>query len=189
MLDPPFATWLEDLSNNPDYDATVDISDRKEQEAYGVESVLRYLACALTPNDVLQKMGDVGEFLTRRMRDFIADPEFNRNTEQARFEFVFGEINKALGPDAFKRYSENYDKFSGKFSISSFETIASGMARNEAAWRGLDPAERPGRLRAAAIAVWRDEVFSMRSGGGKPANRRIPYMVEVGERIFAQYAL
>ena len=44
MLDPTFATWLEELSKNPSYDATVDISDRKEQEAYGIESVLRYLA-------------------------------------------------------------------------------------------------------------------------------------------------
>lgn len=188
MLDPTFATWLEDLSRNPAYDMTVDISDRKEQEAYGVESVLRYLACARTPIATLQKMGDVGEFLTGRMRDFIGDPDFNRDVEQARFDFVFSEINGALGSEAFKRYNQSQDKFAGKFSISSFETIASGLARNEQAWRALAPNERPERLRSAAIAVWNDEVFSVRSGGGKPANRRIPFMVEVGERIFAKFA-
>jgi hypothetical protein len=189
MLDPTFAAWLEELSKNPSYDATVDISDRKEHEAYGIESVLRYLACSLTPNNVLQKMGDVGEFLTHRMRDFISDPAFDRAAERARFEFVFSEIDNALGPEAFKRYNEFQDRFTGKFSISSFETIASGLARNEAAWRALDPTDRADRLRAAAIAVWRDAVFSARSGGGKPANRRIPYMVEVGERIFAEFAV
>lgn len=123
------------------------------------------------------------------MRDFISDSAFDREAERARFEFVFSEINNALGPEAFKRYNESQDRFTGKFSISSFETIASGLARNEAAWRALDPIDRADRLRAAAIAVWRDAVFSARSGGGKPANRRIPYMVEVGERIFAEFAV
>jgi Protein of unknown function DUF262 len=84
MIDPTFANWLETLSKHPAYDTTVDISDRKEQEAYDVESVLRYLACARTPIEDLQKMGDVGEFLTRRMRDFIADPDFDRDVEQTR---------------------------------------------------------------------------------------------------------
>jgi hypothetical protein len=111
----------------------VDISDRKEQEAYDVESVLRYLACARTPIEDLQKMGDVGEFLTRRMRDFIADPDFDRDVEQTRFGFVFVEIDRALGSEAFKRYNPSQDRFAGKFSISSFEAIASGIARNEQA--------------------------------------------------------
>lgn len=188
MLDRTFATWLEDLSKVPAYDVTVDISDRKEQEAYDVESVLRYLACARTPIEDLQRMGDVGEFLTNRMRDFMADSDFDRDAERARFEFVFAEIDHALGSEAFKRYNPSQDRFAGKFSISSFEAIASGLARNEHAWRALAPDQRPGRLRSAAIAVWNDEVFSIRSGGGKPANRRIPFMVEVGERIFAEFA-
>lgn len=188
MLDQTFATWLEDLSKNPAYDTTVDISDRKEQEAYDVESILCYLACARTPIEDLQKMGDVGEFLTRRMRDFIADPNFDRDAEQARFEFVFAEIDRALGSEAFKRYNPTRDRFAGKFSIPSFEAIASGLARTEQAWRALASEERPDRVRRAAIAVWSDEVFGVRSGGGKPANRRIPFMVEVGERILSEFA-
>lgn len=188
MLDATFATWLGDLAKFEAYDNTVDISDRKEQEAYGVESVLRYLACVKTPMPELLKMGDVGEFLTTRMRAFIVDQKFDRDAERKRFEFVFSEIDRALGGEAFKRYNPSQDRFSGKFSISAFEAMASGMARNESAWRSLHLDDRPGRLRQAAIALWDDDVFVRRSGGGRPAYLRIPYMVEAGERIFREFA-
>ncbi len=130
MLDPTFATWLEDLAQNPDYDLTVDISDRKEQEAYGTESALRYLACATTETQELFRMGDVGEFLTGRMRDFISAPSFDREAESERFSFVFGQLAAALKDSAFKRYNPATGGFSGRFSISAFEAIASGFARN-----------------------------------------------------------
>jgi hypothetical protein len=185
MLDPDFARWLEALANNQDYEATVDISDRREQEAYDVESVLRYLAIVNTPGDGLVGMGDVGDFLTRRMRDFISDPSFNRDAQRQRFEFVFDVLNTALGSGAFKRYDAERDDFRGKFSISAFEAIASGVAMNEDAWRTVAPAERSPLLRQRARAVWEDSVFEERSGGGKAAERRIPYMAEVGKRIFS----
>lgn len=188
MLDTSFATWIDDLAKFEAYDVVVDISDRKEQESYGVESVLRYLACARTPMTELYKMGDVGEFLTRRMRDFVADSSFDRAAERKSFEFVFAEIAKALGSSAFKRYNATTDKFTGGFSISAFEAIASGLALNEPAWRALSPNDRPGRLVAATKEVWEDEVFMRRSGGGKSASLRIPYMVEVGARVLAKHA-
>lgn len=80
------------------------------------------------------------------------------------------------------------DKFTGGFSISAFEPIASGVARNEKAWRALSADERPDRLVAATKELWGDDVFMRRSGGGKSASLRIPYMVEVGARILAKHA-
>lgn len=184
MLDPSFLQWLESLARRSSFDKTVDISERKEQEAYGLESALRYLACALTPMDDLLRMGDVGEFLTNRMRQYIADPKFDRKAEEERFNFVFDEIEKALGGEAFKRYYEDRDAFLGKFSISAFETITAGIARNVDAWKEASPEDRAGQIRSIAASIWSDDAFMNKSGGGKPANRRIPYMVEVGERLF-----
>ncbi len=51
------------------------------------------------------------------------------------------------------------------------------------AWRAVKPEERADKLRERVIRVWDDPVFRQRAGGGKPANRRIPYMVEVGIRV------
>jgi len=184
MLDPSFAHWLEDVAGFEPYDKVMDISERKEQESYGVESVLRYLACAHTEMAVLLKMGDFGEFLTNRMRQFIADPKFDREAERTRFEFVFSSLASSLESAAFKRYDPAKDRFSGRFSISAFEAITSGLARNQDFWLSLDPDVRSEQIRERAKQVWADQVFNERSGGGRPANRRIPFMVEVGIRIF-----
>jgi hypothetical protein len=186
MLDAKFARWLDALSEYPSYVATVDISERREQEAYDVESVLRYLCIVNTPVDVLMRMGDVGEFLTSRMRDFIEDPAFDREVQQQRFHFVFDVLASALGAKAFKRYDRAADDFKGRFSISAFEAIASGVALNAPYWESMDEHERLIQLRECAAAVWEDDTFDERAGGGKAANRRIPFMAQVGARIFAR---
>jgi Protein of unknown function DUF262 len=184
MLDPEFARWMDDLASTPAYESVMSISDRKAEEAYGTESVLRYLACAIVPMAELEKMGDFGEFLTNRMRIFIGDPDFNREYERDRFNFIFSELNESLGESAFKRYYTAGDRFAGAFSVSAFEAVTSGIARHYSAWLNVPKQERQEEFRTRVKSVWSDEVFSTRSGGGKRSNYRIPYMVQVGERIF-----
>ncbi len=184
MLDADFYRWLNELASETTYNATVDITEKKEQEAYGVETVLRYLACARASMEELRKMGDFGEFLTAQMRNFIEDQSFDRAYERKRFEFTFSLIDEALGASAFKRYYPSDDRFAGAFSVSAFEAITSGIARNYDYWAGVPETERTEKVRECVKQVWQDSVFAARSGGGKSANRRIPYMVEVGEQVF-----
>ncbi|MFJ4240025.1 DUF262 domain-containing protein [Streptomyces iakyrus] len=184
MLDADFYRWLNELASDTSYNSTVDITEKKEQEAYGVETVLRYLACARASMEELRKMGDFGEFLTAQMRNFIEDQSFDRAYERKRFEFAFSLIDEALGSFAFKRYYPSDDRFAGAFSVSAFEAITSGIARNYDYWVGVPETERTEKLRECVKQVWQDTVFATRSGGGKSANRRIPYMVEVGEQVF-----
>lgn len=184
MLDPSFAHWMDDLAKSGPYQEVMSISERKEQEAYGTESVLRYLACANVPLAELERMGDFGEFLTNQMRVFIADQGFDRDFERTRFDFIFAELDAALGENSFKRYYPEDDYFAGAFSVSAFEAVTSGIARHYEDWSAVPVDVRRDQLAERVKAVWADEVFSARSGGGKRANYRIPYMVEVGERIF-----
>ncbi|MGW2610824.1 DUF262 domain-containing protein [Streptomyces mirabilis] len=184
MLDPTFSRWLEHLASREYYTNVVDITERKEQESYGTEAVLRYLACARASMRELQDMGDFGEFLTDQMRSFMADPTFVREKELERFEFVFTSLRDALAEKSFRRYYSDGDRFTGAFSVSAYEAVTSGIARNYEFWRSVEGPERSEMIRQRVKAVWQDSVFDTRSGGGKRANRRIPYMVEVGERIF-----
>ena len=185
ILDTSFSRWLEDLARASAFDETVDISDRPAQQAYDVETALRYLSIVNTPRAELVGMGDVGEFLTRRMRDFIDDSHFDRSGQRASFLFVIELLRAALGAGAFKRNDAVKDDFRGAFSVSAFEAIASGVAANIEYWQSVDPAEYEAKIRPRAIALWNDPVFQERSGGGKAAERRIPFMAEVGERLFA----
>ncbi len=185
MLDNTFARWLEDLSDDEHFANVMNISERQEDEAYDVESVLRYLAIVRTPHAQLQRMGDVGDFLTRVMRELIADEGFDRTEEAERFRSIFRILDDALGADAFRRFDPSKGRHGGRFSVSAFETIASGLARNWSFWRNISEEERSTELQRRVAAVWGDEVFVKRSGGGKAAERRIPHMVEVGERLFS----
>jgi hypothetical protein len=184
MLDPTFAHWLDDLASTNAYQDVMSISERKEQEAYGAESVLRYLACAKVPISELEKMGDFGDFLTNQMRVFISDSTFDRQSERKRFDFIFSELNMALGESSFRRYYPDDDRFVGAFSVSAFEAVTSGIARNYESWTDVQADTRREEFRKRVKAVWADEVFGARSGGGKRSNYRIPYMVTVGERLF-----
>jgi hypothetical protein len=129
-------------------------------------------------------MGDFGDFLTNQMRNFISDQDFDREFERARFNFIFDVLNDSLGDNAFRRYYPESDRFSGAFSVSAFEAITSGLARNYSSWLNIPSETRLQEVATRVRAVWADDIFKARSGGGKRANYRIPYMVEVGERLF-----
>jgi hypothetical protein len=185
MLDPLFSKWLYELAGYSPYDATMAISEKKEQESYGVESVLRYLAFVKSSEDELKSMGDVGEFLTRKMREFIEDKDFDRDAEEERFRFIFKVLDDHLGEDAFKR-PVSLTGGARRFSISAFEAVATGIALNYDYWHALDRDMLEERLHKAIRKVWADDEFQERAGGGKRANQRIPFMVKVGQRAFAE---
>ena len=185
MLDAGFSKWIDSLAADEHFTNVMNISDRQQEEAYDAESVLRYLSITKTPNEDLQRMGDVGEFLTKTMRAFIADADFDREAEEQRFRQVFSALDEALGADAFRRHDPAKDKYSGRFSVSAFEVIATGLARNWNHWSQLDSADRAERIRELVPTVWTDEIFVQRAGGGKAAERRIHFMASIGDRIFS----
>ncbi len=185
MLDPPFARWLQELANDEHFANTLDISDRLADEAYDVESVLRFLAITKTADENLVGMGDVGEFLTTRMRDFIDDEHFDVQAENEKFRGVFRLLDTALGADAFKRPGADGQRFSGRFSVSAFEAVSSGLARNWDRWRNYEAVDRDSEVISRVVQVWGDPEYQSRAGGGRAAERRIPYMVRVGARTFA----
>jgi hypothetical protein len=187
MLDNTFYRWLLTLASYPNYSSCIAISERLEQESYGVENVLRYLAGLLTPPPDLEKMGDVGDFLTRKMREFVGEDDFDRDAQAMRFQRTFDVLYVTLAEDTFRKYDDSKSRHSGAFSISAYETIAVGVAANIERWL---PAESSSQAREELTerirSVWRHPVFIARAGGGKVANRRIPYLVALGKQLFSE---
>ncbi|MFH8724467.1 DUF262 domain-containing protein [Streptomyces termitum] len=185
MLDPTFFRWLQQLADYPAFSQTVNLSDRQEEESYGVELALRYLSIVTAERSDLSGLSDVSEFLTTRMRDFIDSEDFDRDFEYARFADIFTWLNDALGESSFKRWDLIKSKHSGRFTVSAFEAVTSGIGLNYEQWKRLDAGARPALLRQRVQAVWKDEVFQRRTGAGKSADLRIPYMFEVGQKVFS----
>jgi hypothetical protein len=187
MLDATFYRWLLDLAGYEPYIQCLSISSRKEQEGYGVENVLRYLAGLATDESELERMGDVGEFLTRRMRAFVDDPHFDREEQGTRFRRTFDLLSAALAEDTFRRYDPERGRHVGAFSISAFETVAVGLGNNVEAWpdvatHGESRQELVDRIRS----VWENTTFVERAGGGKPASQRMPHLVMLGKSLFVR---
>ncbi|BDH70353.1 DUF262 domain-containing protein [Streptomyces sp. PLM4] len=185
MLDPTFFRWLQQLAKNPEFSQTVSLSERQEEEAYGVELALRYLSIVTAQRSDLSGLADVGEFLTSRMRDFIDSPGFDRDFEYERFIDIFSWLNEALGESSFKRFDLAKSKHSGRFTVSAFEAVTTGLGLNYEQWKQLDDGVRPKILRQRVQAVWKDATFQSRTGAGKSADLRIPYMFEVGQKVFS----
>lgn len=185
MLDPTLFRWLQQLARNPEFSQTVSLSERQEEEAYGVELALRYLSIVTAQRSDLSGLADVGEFLTSRMRDFIDSPDFDRDFEHERFMVIFSWLNDALGESSFKRFDLAKSKHSGRFTVSAFEAVTTGLGLNYGQWKQLEDGVRPKILRQRVQAVWKDATFQSRTGAGKSADLRIPYMFEVGQKVFS----
>ncbi|RPK78789.1 hypothetical protein EES45_17095 [Streptomyces sp. ADI97-07] len=185
MLDATFYRWLQQLAGDPAFIASTNISERQEEEAYGIEIALRYLGMVTAERSDLSGLKDVGEFLTTRMRTFISSEEYDRVFEKERFSNIFSWLNEALGDTAFKRYDHTRGAFSGRFTVSAFEAITTGIGLHYDHWNAVSSAERKSLLIERVKDVWKDSVFQSRTGAGKPASLRIPHMFEVGQRIFS----
>ncbi|SCD75081.1 Protein of unknown function DUF262 [Streptomyces sp. TverLS-915] len=185
MLDVTFYRWLQELSGHPAFIAATNISERQEEEAYGIEIALRYLGMVTAERSDLSGLKDVGEFLTTRMRSFIASKEYNRAFERDRFKNIFSWLNEALGDAAFKRYDHTRGAFSGRFTVSAFEAITTGIGLNYDSWKSIPATDRSPLIVDRVKDVWKDSVFQSRTGAGRPASLRIPHMFEVGQRIFS----
>ncbi|MGW6556155.1 DUF262 domain-containing protein [Streptomyces hydrogenans] len=185
MLDATFFRWLQQLAIQPSFSQTVNLSERQEEESYGVELALRYLSIVTAERSDLSGLSDVSEFLTSRMRNFIDSEDFDRVFEQKRFVDIFSWLNEALGESSFKRWDVTKSKYSGRFTVSAFEAVTAGLGLNYGQWKGLESGPRSALLRQRVQAVWKDEIFQKRTGAGKSADLRIPYMFEVGQRVFS----
>ncbi|MFJ8127432.1 hypothetical protein [Streptomyces hydrogenans] len=185
MLDATFFRWLQRLAIQPSFSQTVNLSERQEEESYGVELALRYLSIVTAERSDLSGLSDVSEFLTSRMRNFIDSEDFDRDFEQKRFVDIFSWLNEALGESSFKRWDVTKSKYSGRFAVSAFEAVTAGLGLNYGQWKELESGPRSALLRQRVQAVWKDEIFQKRTGAGKSADLRIPYMFEVGQRVFS----
>ena len=129
MTNRNFYCFLDNLSNNNDFNSCVVITDRKEDEQFKLELIIRLLiAVNMDLNEAL-KYDDLKELLDREIIKMITKME---DTEYAiiedRFNRTFTLLNKILGEDSFKKFSD--DKHKGAFLVSAFQGIATGIYYN-----------------------------------------------------------
>lgn len=163
-----FYVWLKEMAESEDFANTVALTDRLEEERFNYELALRFLILRRTPTDDLSKIGDIGDFLTNKMREIVPIFASIRDEETKVFKETFSTIHNLLGPQAFRKYIPKDKRFTGGFSISAFEVLAIGL--------GSTPRAKPlaqNELLDALGRIWGDHRFRLNTGSGVRASTRI----------------
>lgn len=180
MINKDFYSWLGGLSKNPNFQGTIPITEKAIDEQYDIEIALRFLVYKNINSADFTK--DVGKLLTDKVIEFASNEQFDFENEKIIFDKVFLLLNKAFGDDVFRKWDEAKNKFTGPFSISAFETIALGLAKKIELYD--DTPEIIEKLRKIIKGVSQNPIFIEKSGSGKRAPTRVPYLLPLGEKLF-----
>lgn len=179
MLDRSFYQWMHDLSSDECFKRTIALSERPLLEAYDIELVLRFLILFNIQDDELRSVGDVGIFLTDKMREMATNRTLDRNAVEPIFRKTFRIIDEQLGDNAFKRFNLEKGRYMGAFQISQFEVVACGIGYN------LGIGHEPQGLDAKVQGLWANQTYTDWTGSGITAARRLPRLIPLGREVFA----
>jgi hypothetical protein len=169
MRDGTMFTWLESLRSNPNFDTVLSISDRLYDESYDMELVCRFIVLNNSTEEQFRSIDSIDDYISKRIYEITTDSNFDREGSRKNFEGTFRAIADALEDDAFRRYDSKKVRFLGGFSVSAFESITVGVARNLDYWSN----ESSHILRERVEELWNLQEFKAGSAGGVRASTRI----------------
>ena len=179
MVNRNLYAWLRDLANYEPFKICVALSERPVDEAYDIELVLRFILLSRIDLADLKEVGDVGVFLTERMRQVATDQSFRKTRHEKTFKKTFDCLERTVGDDAFKRFNSKKKRHEGGFLLSQFEVVALGLGYN------IDNTVEDRRIPNLIQSIWTDKEYTDWAGSGITATRRLPRLVPLGRNLFA----
>ena len=120
--------FIVKLSKNEDFKACTAISDRKSDEQYRLELIVKLLVDLHIDWEKSGAYKDMSQLLDKEILKISEDRQMNFDDIEALFNKTFLLLNHSTSGDSFKKYNGNH--FSGAFLTSSFEAIAYGVYAN-----------------------------------------------------------
>lgn len=169
-----FYGWLIERSNEPDFKITTDQTETALEAQAGVELALRFFAFRSVP----YKSGlDVHEYLNQALMKLATARDFDMAAEADVFGRTFAFLNSALGSRAFKRW--NGQQFVGKFLMSLFEILATGVSENVDVLQSMQLEARNNFITSVARGLWSNPVFNASSGAGVRGTTRLSRLLPI----------
>jgi Protein of unknown function DUF262 len=177
-INPAYYDWLIACSNDEAFKTTTAQTESAIEAQAGVELALRFFSFRFVP---YQAGLDVHEYLDRALISMATSQDYDMAGEKEAFEKTFWMLNSALGSSAFKRW--NGTAFTGKFLMSVFEVLATGVSRNIVALSAMLDTERNEFILRVAKDLWCNPVFSSNSGAGVRGTTRLSKLLPIGDRL------
>ncbi|QCQ04791.1 DUF262 domain-containing protein [Ligilactobacillus animalis] len=138
MTNKDFYGKVVELSADRCFIECTPITDRKTDEQFRMELVLRTLIAYESTLDKLSNYQDLAELLDKETLR-IADNTEMLEEFSSNFKSVFERLSKITGDNTFKKYDG--DKFKGPVLVTSYQSITSGAILNFRKFTGLSDDE------------------------------------------------
>jgi hypothetical protein len=121
--------FVKELSNDPNFQGSIPITGRQQEQAFYMELVVRYFVQINPISSDLSIHSDMHPFLDDEVvRLFDKDNNFDYEANKKIFEKTFEILFTQLDENAFRKYSDAKGYYEGAFSMSFFEVMATGVA-------------------------------------------------------------
>jgi hypothetical protein len=182
MINKPMYDWLNALAEDENFSNVFPLTNKQKDEQYHTELVLRFLSLKDVSIERVRGGIDIGEFITKRMREIAADSNFDMVTEGEKLRKTFKILNTALGENAFKKYQNG--RYLGAFSLSIFEVIGLGLGFNIDFYSETNPSHLV-KIREVSEGLLGNPEFARNSGSGARASSRLPHILPMGREILS----
>ncbi|MEL6302733.1 MAG: DUF262 domain-containing protein [Pseudomonadota bacterium] len=179
-LNKAFYDWFSDLAKNQDFMETTRQTPAALEREAGTELVLRFLAFRSVP---YQSGMDVHEYLDDALFNLATDTDYDMASEGATFNRTFSFLRTALGASSFQRWDG--EKFTGKFLMSLYEVIATGVSKNLDAYAALSEEHRNRVLVEKAHELPNIDIFEENSGAGVRGTTRLTNLLPRAQDLMA----
>ncbi len=181
MTSEDFFKWFKNLGDYPNFQNCLVLTNRKEDEAFDLELLTRFIVMVNAEISKLQTMDELDSFLTDEIQAIASQDNFNKESVQFAFENTFDFLSETLGEDSFKKF--NGSKYSGPILMPLFEIVAAGLG-----FHLLNNHQLPDQLafKKKHKLILNDHKLLDRISGST-SRTRIPITVDYGRKWFEQW--
>ncbi len=180
MTNKNFYEFIVQLDGYQPYRDCLPITDRRTDEQYRMELVLRLLVAFHIDWENLRKYTDFSELLDKETILLCERNDLEYSEISERFKKVFNLLNMTQGEDSFRKY--NGEKYIGPVMVASFQTIACGVFHNIEEILSLEGASE--WLRNKVQNLYNEDVFQQNITPGTKSIPRYKTLSEFGKEFF-----
>ena len=125
-----FYKFICQLDKLGSYRNCISISDRKTDEQFRMELVIRLLVALNIDWERSKIYKEMSELLDQEILLLCDDKELNMELIAEKFKMTFDLLSDALGENTFKKYRKTDNRFVGAFLTSAYEVISIGVYTN-----------------------------------------------------------
>lgn len=180
MINRPFHVWLLRQAALPSFQKAIAQTDVAKERQMEVELALRFFAFLRVP----YKSGlDVHEYLDEALFKLAGpDSMFDLDAEGDLFGRTFNLLDAAMGDRVFRKWDGH--SFSGKFLMSLYEVVATGVAANINAIQALGSAPSYAFIERRCRELWADPTFTRNNGAGVRGTTRLANLLPMAPGYF-----